>query len=120
MDVSKVGGLLLFSFILLVFFNALITREIYNWVPSIKKQIGLYLLVWFLPVVGLLLANKLGNIGWFKKRSNSGSDSAVAGGRMEADSVLNPGAKHRIEMIEKQKSEIHHEHKQAGDKPNHT
>lgn len=113
----------LMAFITLVvlvtlFFNVLATRDIYRWVPSIKKQIGLYCLVWCLPGIGLYLANKLADLGWLKPKSGAASDSVVAGGFMEVDSVLNPGAKHRIELMEKQKSEVHHEHKQAGDENN--
>ena len=118
MDITKLYALLLFAALILAFFNCLISRDIYNWIPSIKKQLGLYLLVWFLPVVGLLLANKIGHFGWFKKKKNDGGSSVISGGFLGADSVLNPDAKHRIEMIEKQKSEIHHEHKQAGDQNN--
>lgn len=103
-------------FLLLVFFNSLISRDIQNWIPSIRKRVGLFLLVWLLPVLGFLLANKIGRLGWFKRERSQDGQSVIGRGFMEADSVLNPGVRHRIEMVDKQQSEIHHEDKQAGDR----
>ena len=97
--------------LLLIFFNCLISRDIYNWVPSTKRQIGLLSLVWSLPIVGFFIANILGKLGWFKKKKSQGGSSAVTGGFMEMDSVLNPGVRNQIEMVEKRDSEIHQEHK---------
>ena len=99
--------------VLLIYLNALMSREIYNWIPTLRKKVSLWVLVWTVPVFGIFLANKLGNIGWFKGYKSQSGSSSVAGGFMEADSVFNPGVKNRIEMVEKQKSEIHHEHMQA-------
>ncbi len=97
----------------LVFFNVLLSKEIYYWVPSIKKKICLYLLVWLIPIVGIFLANKLGNLGLFRNRKSGGGTSAISGGFMQADSIFNPGRKHTIEIVEKQKSEVRREYKQA-------
>lgn len=113
MELSGVFGLLLVLAIFLLLFNSLLSKEIYDWVPSTKKQILLYLLVWLVPIVGLILANKLGNLGWFRPRKSSGGNSAIAGGFMQADSIFNPGAKHTIEMIEEQKSELRREYQHA-------
>jgi hypothetical protein len=118
MDDTGLIAFITITVLVTLFFNVLATRDIFRWVPSIKKQLGLYLLVWCLPIVGLYLANKFANLGWLKPKGGDGSDSVVAGGFMEADSVLNPGAKHRVELMEKQKAEVHHEHKQAGDESN--
>lgn len=106
---EPIAFLILFLLLLIVF-NGLMTRDIYNWVPLLKKQIGLYLLVWLVPVAGFFLANKLGNLSWFKREKSGGSQSAISGGFMEADAVLNPGTKHQIEMVEKSRSETHQEH----------
>lgn len=106
--------------LLLVLLNSLITRDIHNWIPSIQKRVGLFLLVWLLPVLGFLLANKIGKLGWFKRESPQGGQSVIGRGFMEADSVLNPGVRHQIEMMDKQQSEIHYEDKQAGDSDSNT
>jgi len=104
----------------LVFLNCLISKNIYEWVPSIKKQVELYLLVWFLPVIGLYLANKFGNLGWFSKRKSETGGSAISGGFMEMDSFFNPGVKHTIEVIEKQKYGTYQEKKQSDDESKNT
>ena len=103
--------------LLLVIFNSLLTREIYYWIPSKKQQLLLFLLVWCLPVVGFLLANKIGDLGWFSKSKSKGGSAAISGGLLQADSVFNPAAKNTIEMVEQQKSEASQEHRkaQAGD-----
>ncbi len=113
MEMHKAYLLLLVPTLFLVFFNSLLSREIFNWVPSKKRQVFLFLLVWFVPIAGFLLANKLGNLGWFRTRKTGRGTSAIAGGFMQADSVFNPGMKHTIEIVEKQKSEIRSEYRQA-------
>jgi hypothetical protein len=101
--------------LILIVFNSLITRDLYNWVLPVKKRVVLILLVWLVPVLGFFVANQLGNLGWFKSRKPEGGNSSIASGIMLADSVFNPGRRHTIEIIEKQKSEIQHEHKQVDD-----
>ena len=99
----------------LVFFNSLISKDIYEWTPSLRKQIVLYLLVWLVPVLGFVLANNIGNLGWFKKRSTKNSGSVISSGFLEMDSVFNPGVRHTIEMIDKKDTELRQENKQADD-----
>ena len=99
----------------LMFFNCLLSKDIYEWTPSIRKQVGLYLLVWFLPIAGLYLANKFGNLGWFTKRKPEARGSTISGGLMEMDSFFNPGVKHTIEVIDKQKYGTYQEKKQSDD-----
>ena len=99
----------------LVFFNCLISKDIHEWIPSIRKQTGLYLLVWLLPVIGFYLANKLGNLGWFTHQRSENGNSVISGGLFEMDSFFNPGAKHSIEVIEKQKSGLYQQNKQSDD-----
>ncbi|GAB1258387.1 hypothetical protein NBRC116494_28890 [Aurantivibrio plasticivorans] len=111
METPKIYFLLLVLSLSLVFFNSLMSKAIYDWVPSIKKQALLYALVWLIPIFGLFLANKFGNLGWFRTRKSTGGTSSIAGGFMQADSIFNPGAKHTIDMIEKQKAEIRHDYK---------
>jgi hypothetical protein len=101
--------------LVIIFLNVLATRDIYRWVPTFKKQCGLWILVWCLPGLGLFLANKFGAMLWFTPRSDTTDSSTIAGGFMEADSVLNPGMKHRIELMEKQQAEIRHESAQPCD-----
>jgi hypothetical protein len=100
----------------LIFINCLLSKDIYEWTPSIKKQIGLYILVWFLPVVGLYLANKLWDLGRFAKRMPESGSSTISCGFMEMDSFFNPGVKHTIEAIEKQKHGVHYEKRAPDDK----
>lgn len=114
MDNPKAYGLFIALGITLIVFNAIISKDIFNWVPNLKKQVYLWILVWFLPFIGFFIANKVGNLGWFKPKGSSSGESTISGGFMEADAVFNPGARNHIEMVEKQKTEIHHEHKQAG------
>lgn len=104
----------------LVFFNGLLSKDIYEWTPSISKQVGLYLLVWFLPVIGFYLANKFGKLGWFTNRKTEIGGSIISGGLLEMDSVFNPGAKHTIEIFEKQKYEMHQENIQSDDENKNT
>ena len=91
--------------LVLIFINCLMTRDLWSWVPPLKKRIGLTLAVWLLPILGLWLANKYGFLGWFKKRK-AGESSAIATGLMGMDSFFNPGMQHRMEIVEKRKSEV--------------
>jgi len=113
MELPKIYILLLVLLLFQVIINSLLTKEIFSWIPSTKKQIWLCLLVWFVPVVGFFLANKFGDLGWLRRRKSSRGPSSIAGGFMAADSILNPGMKHTIEIIEQQKSEVRREYKQA-------
>ncbi len=106
MHESKYLIFLLFLLSLHIFLCGLTTKAIYYWVPDLKKQLLLYLLVWCVPIAGILVANKLGKLGLFKPISKETSGSIISVGFFEIDSVLNPGAKNRIEMIEKQQSGI--------------
>ena len=103
---SKYLIFLLFLLSLHIFLCGLMTKEIFNWVPGLKKQILLCILVWCVPIVGILVASKAGKLGVFKPISKKTGDSLISVGFFEIDSVLNPGAKNRIEMIEKQRSGI--------------
>ena len=111
MENAQSVGLILAAALVLLFFNALMSRDVFNWVPTLRRQIAYYLLIWLLPIAGILLVNKLANIGWFQKQKADGDSSAVSAGFMEADSVFNPGMKHRIELVEKAKTELHQEQK---------
>lgn len=102
-------------FLVLIYFNLLLCKEIYDWIPSVKKQVVLYMLVWFIPAIGFLLANKFGKLGWFNKRKTETGESSVAGGVfLQLHSVLNPGAKYTIEMKQKQKSGVMQERERSG------
>lgn len=104
----------------LVFFNSLLSKDIYQWVPSIKKQIGLYLLVWLLPIIGFYLANKFGKLGWLIKRRSKKKGSVASGGFLEMDSFFNPSTQYTIEIIEQQKSDMYQEDKQSDDEYKNT
>ena len=113
MTLSKFHILMIALALLLVLLNALASREIYHWTASVKKQMALHCLVWLIPVIGLYGANKLGKFDWFTKDKHSGDSSVIASGFMEADTVFNPGMKHRIEMVEKQQAETRQEYRQT-------
>ncbi|ARN73779.1 hypothetical protein [Oceanicoccus sagamiensis] len=106
--------------LILVFLNCLFSKDIYEWVPSIKNQIMLYLLVWLLPIIGCYLANKMGGLGWFAKRKSEIGNAVISSGFMEMDSVFNPGVKHTIELVEKQKYGMYQEKSQSDDKDKNT
>ena len=103
--------------VLLMLFNSLLSKEIYYWVPSWKKKIFLYLLLWLVPIVGFFLANKIGDLQWFKPGKSKGGSASISGGLLQADSVFNPGAKNTIEMVEKQKADIVQEQIKSDNKP---
>ena len=114
MEFHKYYSLIAFTILVLTYFNLLLCKEIHDWIPSVKKQIALYMLVWFIPVIGLLLANKLGNLGWFNKRETEDGDSAVSGGFLQFHSIFNPGAKYTMEMKKQQKSGVMQEREKSG------
>ena len=114
MEISPPYLLLLVLALLLILFNSLLSKEIYYWVPTTTHKILLWLLVWCVPVLGFFLANKLGKLEWFKTNKSSDGSSAISGGLLQADAVFNPGARNTIEMVEKQKAEVHAE-QQSGD-----
>ena len=91
------------------------SKEIYDWVPSARKQIILFFLVWFLPLIGIFFANKYGNLGLFDKQKSKNGDSAISGGFLLLHSIFNPGVKNTIEMVEKQKSDLKSEYKKSND-----
>ena len=99
MDLPQYYFVLLALSIVLLIFNSLLSREIYYWIPSKKKQLMLLVLVWCVPVIGFLLANKIGNLEWFTKKKSQGGSAAISGGLLQADSVFNPAAKNTIEMV---------------------
>lgn len=118
MTISTLHILLIAFALLLLVLNILASREIYCWTPSTKKQFALHVLVWLLPIIGLYLAYKLGGVDWFKRDKNNGGSSVIAGGFMEADTVFNPGMRHRIEVVEKQQTNTLRENKQESNKTN--
>ena len=120
MDIPRFYYLLVPLALLLVFFNGLISKDIHDWTPSLKARIGLYLLVWLFPVAGFYLANRIGDLGWFQRKTDSGGDGVVSGGFLGIDAVFNPGARHVIEVREKQKSGLRQEYKKSDDKDKNT
>lgn len=104
------------SVVFLLIFNCLISRDIHEWVPSLKTRISLYLLVWLLPVIGFFMANRIGRLGWFSNQATSSGEAGISGGLMGLDEVFNPSTKNVIETIEEYKSGIHEEQRQSDDK----
>jgi len=88
--------------------NAILTREVILWVPSLGKRSMLLVLVWCVPVVGAIIAYRSTACGWFRSRRDpSGQGGSGAGGvLLEMDAVFNPGKRHVIEARQEQKVEI--------------
>lgn len=104
MDITKLFALGTLIVVLHILVNAHISREIYQWVPSLQKRLALILCVWFFPFIGVATAYKTLNLDWFKRKSkcSSSGESSMSGAFLEVDAIFNPGKKY---MIEAQKKE---------------
>ena len=81
-----------------------VSREILFWTHfSSPYKIFLTLLVWFIPGIGVITVYRLLRLSWFKK--STGENSVTGGVFLEMDSFVNSGAKHLIEMREKEVAE---------------
>jgi hypothetical protein len=79
-----------------VFFGVLLSREAIVWPRlSLTKRSFLLLAIWFMPVVGAVIAYKTVKLDWFRKTTSNGSVPAGILGEMDA--AFNPGARHTME-----------------------
>ena len=87
-----------------ILINAHISKEIHQWVPSLRKRMILFICVWFIPFVGVTIAYKALDLDWLKKKSTKSisGQSAIGGAFLEVDSIFNPGQKHVIEAKQKE------------------
>jgi hypothetical protein len=113
MDVTKLLPVIAAVVLLHILLNALLSKEILQWVPSIQKRIILFICVWFIPFVGIIITYKSLDLDWLKKKSkkSASGQSSIGGAFLEVDSIFNPGQKHVVEA--KQKEVI--EKKEEGD-----
>lgn len=58
---------LVFFVIVVLLLNFVMSRDVINWVDSRRTRAGLLVLIWTLPGIGFVLANRLGHLGWFKR-----------------------------------------------------
>jgi hypothetical protein len=97
----SVGSVIVLLHILM---NAHISKEIYQWVPSLQKRLVLFLCVWFIPFVGVAIAYKTLDLDWFKQKNKitSSGQGSVGGAFLEIDAIFNPSQKHVAEAKQKQ------------------
>lgn len=96
-----VGAVIVLLHILI---NAHLSKEIYQWEPSLPKRVTLLICVWFLPIIGVAIAYKSLDLSWFKhKNKNAASGQSTMGGAfLEVDAIFNPGQKHVMEAKQKE------------------
>ena len=58
---------LVFFLVVMLLLNFAMSRDVINWVDSRRTKAALLLLIWVLPGIGFYLANRFGQLGWFKR-----------------------------------------------------
>jgi len=113
MDNTKLLTVGTIIIVLHILVSAHISKDIHEWVPSLKKRLVLFLCVWFIPFIGIVVAYKILGLNWFTKESKStvSSQSSMSGAFLEVDAIFNPGKKY---VAEAQKKEVI-EKKEDGD-----
>jgi hypothetical protein len=115
MENQSLTNLGMFVALVLVLVNAIITKDIVMWVPSLGKRIVLILGVWLLPLIGAVIAYFSAELTWFRKSSNtSDGPGSIAGGLLGLDSFFNPGSRHTLETVQKE----HVEERESGQQRN--
>jgi hypothetical protein len=97
--------LLPLALILLFIFNLMFTKVILNWEPKASKQGGFLLILWLLPLLGMIYIYRKFDLRWFKGKSDSKGSGTVGMGFMEMDAIFNPSARHQIEARKEEKIE---------------
>ena len=96
----------------LVAINVYLTYEAIRWIPfSIRKRIGLCVLIWLAPLIGAIIAAKQLKLIFSSKTAYS---SGGSGAFVEMDAIFNPQARHYIEY-KQEKSSIVVKNEQADD-----
>ena len=88
--------------------NVKLSKEIWNWEPSVIKRVLLVLNVWLIPFIGGIVAYKYLDLDWLMKRSKQSKDTpnVISGALLEMDMIFNPGQKHVIEAKQKEHIEV--------------
>lgn len=104
MDDTKLFSMGAAVVLLHILINGFISKEIHQWVPSIQKRIALFICVWFVPFIGVAIAYKVLDLGWFKQKSkkSAAGQNVVGGAFLEVDAIFNPGQKHVIAASQKE------------------
>ena len=91
-----------------LFLNAILSKEIMMWEPSIFKRFSLLLVVWLIPFIGAVAAYRHLDLSWFKKanKTSNSAQNVIGGALLEVDTIFNPGQRHVIEAKMKEHVEL--------------
>lgn len=82
--------------------NIFLSRDIINWVPTIRERLVLFILLWLLPVFGFLLVYRKIGPGWFEKEIDEpGQGSSASTGLLALDAIFNPSSAHVLNAQKK-------------------
>lgn len=77
METNTIIGLIGITVLLLIFFNGLATKELIDYpLCSQSKKILWFLLIWFVPILGLIIVHRVLKIGWASS-STTGGDGSI-------------------------------------------
>ena len=89
----------------LMVLNSLLSREVCHWIPQASEKVWLLLLIWLLPVIGILLVYRRVRPGWFgPEHQGDNSGSPVSSGLLALDAIFNPGSAHVLDA--RKRSEV--------------
>ena len=75
--------------------NVLLTREIVLWIVQRREKFLYILLLWALPVVGVIVAWRRVKPEWFSGEPGDRRDrGTVSSGLLALDAIFNPGSAH--------------------------
>ena len=90
-----------------LFINVQLSKEVLQWEPSLGKRTLLLLIIWCIPFLGAVFANKNLGLNQFKeKNKTSASEQGIASGLLELDAIFNPGTRHIIEAKKKEETRV--------------
>jgi hypothetical protein len=90
--------------------NLALSKEIVDWIPSVKEKIFLILSVWCIPIVGAIFTYRHLKLGWFQPSTEGQNESAsISSAILGVEAVFNPGIKHVIDVLQEEHIEIKEE-----------
>lgn len=96
--------------VLLVIFhiivNAVFSKLIFEREPGLRARVGKLALLWFIPIIGVVIVYRVLNLGWFAKEPGYRNSSSVAMGLVEMDAIFNPGSRHVAEVKQEIKKQV--------------
>lgn len=94
--------LLIWFFLVQLYVNVRLTRDIFGWVPNAAKRKTFLCLVWLLPVVGALYVYRQLAPEWFTPdKDDDENQSAVSAGLLGLDAIFNPSSRNIIDALKK-------------------